>query len=138
MAGPGKKLTKRQSKSLVTLLPVSQMPSACDAGISVAVTVMLNGWMTEATVSARECALGSGHGVKPDGQSKTAVWVCGVGDGVKFKRIEVGVGTNDAETACAEPMVTEQVVVPEQLPPHPPKVVESPMVAVRLTIEPML
>ncbi len=32
-------------------------------------------------------------------------------------------------------MVTEQVVVPEQAPPHPPKEVESPIVAVRLTTE---
>src|SRR3984885_10623733 len=106
MAGPGKKLTKRQSKSLVTLLPVSQMPSACDAGISVAVTVMLNGWMTEATVSARECALGSGQCSKTDGTNENAVRVWWRGRCRKLKRFEVRVLGSASGTAWVDPMVT--------------------------------
>ena len=103
-----------------------------------AVTVTLNGALTAATVSAKECAFGSVQGLVFDGQSKTAVCVTGTGEMGKFKVIEAGVGMKDAVTACAEFMVTEQVVLPAHAPPHPPKDVESPMVAVRLTTEPML
>ena len=53
--------------------------------------------------------------------------------GLNVRLICCGGGVNDAVTDCAEFMVTAQVVVPEQAPPHPANVVLPLGVAVSVT-----
>src|ERR1700683_3712813 len=71
--GPEKSVTKRQSKSVRTVWPFSQIPSACSGETSVASTTRLNCVETAGTAKFTWCALGLVHGFVGDGGSKGLV-----------------------------------------------------------------
>src|ERR1700730_16832557 len=73
-----KLVTKRQSKSLASVWPASHTPLAWEAGTSTEVTVRVKGELTAGTVSFKECALGSVHGMGPEGQLSVATPETGV------------------------------------------------------------
>src|ERR1700722_13966675 len=73
--GPAKSVTKRQSKSVRTVLPVSQIPSACSGETSVASTTRLNCVETAGTARFPWGALGLVHGYEGEGGSEGLVAV---------------------------------------------------------------
>src|SRR5580658_384345 len=108
-----KKVEKRQSKSLSTVLPTSQRPSARVGGTSVAVTVTEKPVLTVGICSWSTCALASvqglaGVGLGFEGQSKGACSETLV-PGLKVTLTDVGGGTKSAETFRAEETVRPQV-----------------------------
>src|SRR5215469_2376006 len=103
----GKNCVKRQSKSVVSLLPVSQTPLAWESGTSKAVTVMTKGVLTWLKRIFMEWALGSVQGEVPEGQLTVATWETSV-PGVKgsWTAVTVGAGAEAVpvrETFCCEP-----------------------------------
>src|SRR5579862_1035768 len=132
-----KNVTKRQSKSVRTVAIAGQSPFPFIGGISVDVTVNVNGVITCGSKIASECAFGSrqgfpGDGFGFDGQSNVAIPVTFV-PGVKGTGIEIGCGVNDAVTTCGEFIVTLHTSVPLQAPPHPANEEFPVGVAVKIT-----
>src|SRR5271170_729325 len=113
MAPPGKNVVNRQSKSFKTVLPVSQIPSNCEGGTSVAVTVTVKLVFTFGIVTCNACALGSVHGFAGvglgfDGQLNVAICAESFPAGnVKFT--DTGAAAKFAVTDSAALIVTVHV-----------------------------
>src|SRR6516162_3732176 len=108
--------TKRQSKSVASVLPASQIPLASEAGTSTEVTVRVKPVLTAGTVSLREWALGSVQGTVPEGQLRTALFETGAGLALKVTGVTTVLGQVAGELElealpCGATMVKESATL---------------------------
>src|SRR5215472_15875157 len=101
----GKNWVKRQSKSLVSLLPASQTPLAWERGTSKAVTVMTKGVLTWLKRIFMECALGSVQGTVPE-ERLTVATLGTLVPGVKANSMVVVVGAGAEAVPVKETICT--------------------------------